>query len=153
MRDRLTCIFGPRLASRVLHKHARDPGPARPSKPQPKNPARLLSGDPGAARPSKPQPKNSARLLSGTQLYMYISTLDPSRSAPPCALDGSRKGAFGFQRLVLDPKARFPRLWSVQVVVVLRYRAWVLSPLVTRSHRGRWAWDNEREHAVYFLVP
>ena len=34
-----------------------------------------------------------------------------------------------------------------------RYRAWVLSPLVTRSHRGRWAWDNEREHAVYFLVP
>ena len=113
MRDRLTCIFGPRLASRVLHKHARDPGPARPSKPQPKNPARLLSGDPGAARPSKPQPKNSARLLSGTQLYMYISTLDPSRSAPPCALDGSRKGAFGFQRLVLDPKARFPRLWSV----------------------------------------
>jgi hypothetical protein len=33
------------------------------------------------------------------------------------------------------------------------YRAWMLSPQVLRSRSGRWAWDSEWQHAVYFYPP
>jgi hypothetical protein len=32
-------------------------------------------------------------------------------------------------------------------------QAWMYSPQVLRSHHGRWAWDDERAHEVYFLPP
>ena len=34
-----------------------------------------------------------------------------------------------------------------------RSQAWMHSPQVLRSRRGRWAWDDDRTHGLYFLPP